>query len=71
MTEKPFDRRYLMAKTAVARVFPSRKGWICQKPETNDAKCSTKASSESPLYLNFASLPKSYSSDFSMKNDAS
>ena len=31
-----------MVKTAVVRVFPSRKGWICQMPDTNFARCSTR-----------------------------
>ena len=35
------ERRYLMVKTAVVRVFPSRKGCICQMPDTNFARCST------------------------------
>ena len=39
LTVNPMARRYLMAKTAVVLVLPSRKGWICQTPEMNLAKC--------------------------------
>ena len=38
-----------MVKIAVVRVFPSRKAWICQMPDTNLAICSIFSSSDSRL----------------------
>ena len=46
-TAKPKVFRYFTMKTAVARVFPSQKGWICQIPDANFAMCLIDSGTES------------------------
>ena len=48
-TAKPRCRRYMTANTAVVLVFPSMKGWICQIPEMNSARCAMASPAVSPL----------------------
>ena len=46
-TAKPKVFKYFTMKTAVARVFPSQKGWICQIPDANFAMCLIDSGTES------------------------
>ena len=46
-TAKPKVFKYFTMKTAVARVLPSQKGWICQMPDANFAMCLIDSGTES------------------------